>query len=47
MSVIVIGDRAVGKTHMALALAKPNQGSRVQILDPSYKLCFTHNSHKL
>ena len=37
MSVIVIGDRAVGKTHMALALAKPNQGSRVQILDPSYK----------
>ncbi|GGA03383.1 ATP-binding protein [Okeania sp. KiyG1] len=37
MSVIVIGDRAVGKTHMALALAKEYKGSRVRIKDPSYE----------
>jgi GTPase SAR1 family protein len=37
MSVIVIGDRAVGKTHMALALAKKNEGLRVKIVDPSYE----------
>ena len=37
MSVIVIGDRAVGKTHMALTLAKKDEGLRVKIVDPSYK----------
>ena len=37
MSVIVIGDRKVGKTHMALALAKEYKGSQVQIIDPSYE----------
>ena len=36
MSVIVIGDRAVGKSHMGLALAHPNQKSKVRIIDPSY-----------
>ena len=37
MSVIVIGDRAVGKTHMGLALAQPIGEWRVKIIDPSYE----------
>jgi len=35
MSVVVIGDRAVGKTHMALALAELPSGSKVRIIEPS------------
>ncbi|MDJ1185883.1 hypothetical protein [Roseofilum casamattae] len=35
MSIVVIGDRAVGKTHMALALAELPTGSKVRIIDPS------------
>ena len=38
MSVVVIGDRAVGKTHMALALAELPAGSKVRIIDPSAEI---------
>lgn len=35
MSVIVMGDQAVGKTTLMLELAKSNRGN-VQVIDPSY-----------
>jgi hypothetical protein len=43
MSVVVIGDRAVGKSHMALALAElallgNSEQKRVIITDPSYEI---------
>jgi hypothetical protein len=43
MSVVVIGDRAVGKSHMALALAElallgNAEQKRVIIIDPSYEI---------
>ncbi len=36
MGVIYIGDRAVGKTHLAMELANPN-GNFVKVVSPDYK----------
>lgn len=37
MSVVVIGDRAVGKSRMGLALAEPSEEPKVQVIEPDYQ----------
>jgi len=40
MSVVVIGDQAVGKTRMGLALAEPNKHKYVKVLEPDYETLY-------
>ena len=40
MSVVVIGDQAVGKTRMGLALAEPNKHKDVKVLEPDYETLY-------
>ncbi|MEH1798987.1 MAG: hypothetical protein V7L13_07415 [Nostoc sp.] len=37
MSIVIVGDRAVGKTSTLLALANPSERQYVQVIDPNYE----------